>query len=73
MQLEGLTQLQVAIADHLWTLDTLDEVNEYINKLPKRQRGQARLVQAMIEIAAIDDIIADDDLDLANEAISLVK
>ena len=73
MQLEGLTALQVELADQLWALDSMDEVNSFINQLPKRLRGQARLVLAMIEVAAIDDIVSNDDLNLANDVISLVK
>jgi hypothetical protein len=73
MEIHGLSKQQMQLADQLWEMDTLDEVHDFINQLPKRLRGQARLVQAMIEIAAIDDIVADDDLDLANEVISLVR
>ena len=73
MEIEGLSKLQMELADDLWELDTLDEVSDYINCLPKRLRGQARLVLAMLEVAAIDDMVSDDDLSLANEVISLVK
>jgi hypothetical protein len=73
MQLEGLTALQVELADQLWALDSMDEVTSYISQLPPKLKAQARLVLAMIEVAAIDDIVSDDDLDLAKEVISLVK
>jgi hypothetical protein len=73
MLLEGLTKLQVELADQLWKLETMDEVERFINKLPIQLKAQAKLVMAMMEVGAIDDIISDDDLDLANEVISLVK
>jgi hypothetical protein len=73
MLLEGLTKLQVELADQLWKLETMDEVERFINKLPIQLKAQAKLVMAMMEVSAIDDIISDDDLDLANEVISLVK
>jgi hypothetical protein len=73
MLLEGLTKLQVELADQLWKLETMDEVERFINKLPIQLKAQAKLVMAMMEVCAIDDIISDDDLDLANEVISLVK
>jgi hypothetical protein len=73
MEIKGLTQLQRELADQLWALDTLEEVHGFIDGLPKRLRGQARLVLAMIEIAAIDDIVSNDDLDLAKSVIDRVR
>jgi hypothetical protein len=73
MKIEGLTKLQVELADQLWELDSLNDVNDFINKLPGKLKPQARLVMSMLEVAAIDDIMSDDDLDLAKEVISLVK
>ena len=73
MQIEGLTKAQVKLADQLWSLDTLDEVNQFINQLPKSQQHQARVVLEMIELAAIDDMVRDDDLDLAKELIESVR
>ena len=73
MEIQGLSKLQMELADVMWEMDTLDEVYDFINSLPKRMRGQAKLVLQMITIAAVDDMVRDDDLDLAKEVIDSVK
>ena len=73
MEIQGLSKLQMELADQMWSIETLDEVHDFINQLPKRLRGQARLVLEMMTVAAIDEMVSDDDLDLAKQAIALVK
>lgn len=73
MEIQGLSKLQMELADLLWEMDTLDEVHDFINSLPKRMRGQAKLVLQMITIAAVDDMVSNDDLELAKRVIDSVK
>ena len=73
MQIEGLSELQRSLADSMWELETLDDVHKFINSLPKQLRIQARTVLEMMTVAAVDEMIADDDLGLANAVIDSVK
>ena len=73
MEIQGLSKQQMELADLMWEMDTLDEVHNFINTLPKRLRGQAKLVLEMMTVAAVDDMVRNDDLDLANAVINSVK
>ena len=71
IQIEGLSKQQVALAKRLWALDSMDEVDDYISQLPKRLRGQARLVRELMIAAALDQY--DGDVELAKLVINSVK
>lgn len=73
MEIQGLSKLQMELADSMWELETLDDVHSFISQLPKRLRGQAKLVLEMMTVAAIDEMVSDDDLDLAKSVIDSVK
>lgn len=73
MEIQGLSKLQMELADSMWELDTLDDVNNFINSLPKRLRGQAKLVLEMMTVAAVDEMVSDDDLGLAKSVLESVK
>lgn len=73
MEIQGLSKLQMELADLMWELDTLDDVHNFINTLPKRMRGQAKLVLEMMTVAAVDDMVSNDDLELAKGVIDSVK
>lgn len=73
MEIQGLSKLQMELADLMWEMDTLDDVHNFINQLPKRMRGQAKLVLEMMTVAAVDDMVRDDDLELAKGVIDSVK
>jgi len=70
IQIEGLSRQQVLIANKLWSLDSIEEVQDYMNNLPKRARGQAQVVFELIVAAQLDQYM---DTDLANEVIDSVK
>ena len=70
IEIQGLSKQQVALANRLWALDSMDEVDNYISQLPKRLRGQARTVRELMIAAALDQCM---DTDLAEEVISSVK
>jgi hypothetical protein len=55
--IEGLTELQRDIADRLWSLDTTEDVEEYISTLPKSLRRQAWTVMTMIIAAELDQVM----------------
>ena len=70
IELEGLTKQQVILAQKLWELDTLDEVQEFIGRMPKRTRYQAKTVFELMVAAQLDQCM---DTDLAEEVINSVK
>lgn len=74
IQLHGLSPLQVEIADHLWALDTKEEVKAFIAALPtKHLRAQAIGLYHLMLIESLDEVMDLDDLSLANEVIDSVK
>lgn len=54
VEITGLSDLQTDIANRLWGLETLEEVNEFISTLPRSLRIEARTVQEMIIAATLD-------------------
>ncbi len=68
--LEGLSKQQKALANRLWALDSIEEVQDFMSNLPKRSRGQARVVFELMVAAQLDQVM---DTDLAKEVIDSVK
>jgi hypothetical protein len=52
--LTGLSQLQRDIADRLWQLDTTEDIEQYIETLPRSLRREAWVVMTMIIWAELD-------------------
>lgn len=73
IQIEGLNQFQMSVADSIWELDTVDEVETWIAKLPARSlRIQARVVFEMMVAAALEQEDFED-LALAKEVIDKAR
>lgn len=63
--IEGLSPTQMEIADILWKIDTLDQIDSWIAKIPTRRgRIEARVVQNMMVAAVLD--LQDPDVEEAN-------
>ena len=53
--IEGLSPVQMEIADILWKFDTLEQIDAWIAKIPTRRgRIEARVVQNMMVAAVLD-------------------
>ena len=53
--IEGLSPVQMEIADILWKFDTLEQIDQWIAKIPtRRHRIEARVVQNMMVAAVLD-------------------
>lgn len=50
----GLSQLQRDIADRLWQLDTTEDIEQYIETLPRSLKREAWVVMNMIIAAELD-------------------
>lgn len=69
--LEGLTPLQVELANRLWALQDTVDVDSYITMLPRKLRREAQVVRDMMVAAVLDEDCGD--LDLAKSVIDSVK
>ena len=69
--LEGLTPLQVDIANRLWALEDVVDVDAYITMMPRKLRREAQVVRDMMVAAVLDQDCGD--LDLAKSVIDSVK
>lgn len=68
--LEGLSPLQIEIANVLWQIDTEAEIDSFIHTLPKRYIPEAIAVKELMVAACIDQAVEDNpDLDLAKEVL----
>lgn len=70
IEINGLSRQQVELAQRLWELDSIEDVQNFMNCLPKRLRGQARTVFELMVAAQLDQCM---DTDLAEEVINSVK
>ena len=52
--IQGLTELQRTIADHMWQLDTPEQLEQYIAQLPWDLGREAEVVKQMIIAAELD-------------------
>lgn len=55
--LEGLSPLQKAICETLWSFETMEQVVSFRNSLPKQQRQLCDQMLFMITLATIDEEI----------------
>lgn len=53
----GLSSLQRELADQIWAYDSEEDVSEFIGRLPKRLRGQARFVRELMIAAVWDNVV----------------
>jgi hypothetical protein len=57
IQLENLTSRQVAFCEVLWELQSVEDVENFIQSLPKSFQDEARAMKSMIEFAVVDDML----------------
>jgi hypothetical protein len=57
IQIEGLSPVQMELADRIWECDSEADVAAFIDGLPKRLRGQARFVKEMMTLAVWDNVV----------------
>jgi len=68
VRLENLTVRQAGICQLMWEMQTVEEVERFINSLPAPQQAEAMSMKVMLELAVIDDDVEQDkELFLAQE------
>ena len=59
IQIENLTEYQVEMLDHMWSLDSLEEFEEWYALLDEEDQQLADSLQQMIILAEMDDLMGD--------------
>jgi uncharacterized protein YukE len=59
IQIENLTEYQVEMLDHMWSLDSLEEYEEWYDLLDEEDKQLADSLQQMIILAEMDDLMGD--------------
>jgi hypothetical protein len=60
MQIQGLTEEQVEMLDFMWSLDSMEEFEEWKATLDRRERLMADSLQKMVLMAALDDVLEEE-------------
>jgi hypothetical protein len=61
IRIDGLTAHQIKVVDKLWSMDTHDEVTEWISSLSSAEQKEAITLQQMILDAILEEDITRDD------------
>jgi hypothetical protein len=59
IQIENLTKYQVEMLDHMWSLDSYEEYQEWMDLLDDEDRTLAELLSEMVLLAEVDKIVGD--------------
>lgn len=70
IQLEGLTEKQMALCDIMWAIETMEGVESFISTLPAKDQRDCRSLIEMMQLAFADSV---DTTDLAEEVIANIK
>lgn len=57
--IENLTTYQVEMLDHMWSLDSMEEYEEWYNLLDDEDQQLADSLQQMIILAEVDNLLED--------------
>jgi hypothetical protein len=57
IQIENLTEYQVEMLDHMWTLDSMEEYMEWYHLLDEEDQQLADSLQQMIILAEMDNLM----------------
>jgi hypothetical protein len=59
IQIQNLTEYQVEMLDHMWSLDTYEEYQEWMDLLDDEDRALAESLSELVIIAEMDNVIGD--------------
>jgi len=57
--IDNLTEYQVEMLDHMWSLDSMEEYEEWYNLLDDEDQQLADSLQQMIILAEMDNLLND--------------
>ena len=55
IEIQGFTALQRDLADRIWSMDTEDQVQEFVSTLPRSLKREAWVVMQMIIASELDN------------------
>lgn len=58
--LTGLTEEQVDMLDHLWSMESQEQVEAWLTHLTPRQQSICRSLQMLVVLEALEQIMEDD-------------
>ena len=61
IEIQGFTALQRDLADRIWSMDTQDQIAEFVMTLPKNLKREAWVVMQMIIAAELDNVMEVED------------
>jgi hypothetical protein len=56
IEIRGFTDLQKDLADRIWAMDTVEEINHFVNQLPRSLKREAWVVMQMIIMVELDQV-----------------
>jgi hypothetical protein len=56
IEIQGLTPKQMALADIMWAISTLEGVESFISTLPKADQRDCRTIIELMQLAFADEI-----------------
>jgi hypothetical protein len=59
IKIDNLTEYQVEMLDHMWSLDTYEEYQEWMDLLDEEDRILAESLSQMVILAEMDEMIGD--------------
>jgi hypothetical protein len=72
MELRGLSPLQCELAERIWNMESMEEIEAWIHMMPRSVAAQALIVLQMMLAAEIDRQ-AEQDLSAANAIIDRIR
>ena len=69
IQLNGLTDTQVALLDEMWACDSMEELDEFLETLSASDQLEAECLQRLILLAQLDEDVAQMPLTEANSVL----
>ena len=69
IQINNLTPYQVEMLDHMWSLDTMEEFDDWYELLDEEDRQLADSLQTMVILATVDEMIDETNYKDAKEAL----
>jgi hypothetical protein len=69
IEINNLTPYQVEMLDHMWSLETMEEFDDWYNLLDEEDRLLADSLQTMVILASVDEMIDETNYKDAKEAL----
>ena len=69
IQINGLTDTQVALLDEMWACDSMEELEEFLETLTASDQLEAECLQRLVLLAQLDEHVAQMPLTEANKVL----